>query len=132
MRWWIAERPMDVLARNADGDELLFLHGGTAELYCDYGHLTISAGDYVMLPRGTMWRVECEAPIALLLIEATNPHYQLPDKGMIGEHAIFDPAKIDHLPLYDALRPHAFIPEAVRVLNNGRASVRDRVGHAVK
>src|SRR3546814_3863220 len=35
MRWWIAERPMDVLARNADGDELLFLHGGTAELYCD-------------------------------------------------------------------------------------------------
>src|SRR3546814_15301719 len=92
MRWWIAERPMDVLARNADGDELLFLHGGTAELYCDYGHLTISAGDYVMLPRGTMWRVECEAPIALLLIEATNPHYNLPDKAMVGEDAISAPA----------------------------------------
>src|SRR3546814_740617 len=86
MRWWIAERPMDVLARNADGDELLFLHGGTAELYCDYGHLTISAGDYVMLPRGTMWRVECEAPIALLLIEANNSHYQLPDKEIGRAH----------------------------------------------
>ncbi|HEY9545493.1 MAG TPA: homogentisate 1,2-dioxygenase [Solimonas sp.] len=115
MRWWIAERPMDVLARNADGDELLFVHGGTAELYCDYGHLTISAGDYVMLPRGTMWRVECEAPIALLLIEATNSHYQLPDKGMVGEHAIFDPAMLDYPRLDDAFRAQALRPGAWRV-----------------
>src|SRR3546814_13631045 len=68
-----------------------------------------------MLRRGTMWRVECEAPIALLLIEATNSHYQLPDKGMIGEHAIFDPAMLDYPRLDDAFRAQALRPGAWRV-----------------
>jgi len=100
LRWWTCPRSMDALARNADGDELLFVHGGAAELFCDYGHLAIGAGDYVVLPRGTMWRIECKKPVALLLIEATNSSYQLPDKGLVGEHAIFDPAMLD-LPAID-------------------------------
>ncbi|MGH8445079.1 MAG: homogentisate 1,2-dioxygenase, partial [Solimonas sp.] len=79
MRWWVCERSMDALARNADGDELLFVHAGAAELYCDYGHLALAAGDYVVLPRGTMWRLDVAAPVAVLLIEATNSHYTLPD-----------------------------------------------------
>lgn len=115
MRWWICERSMDVLARNADGDELLFVHAGSAELFCDYGHLAITAGDYVMLPRGTMWRIENDAPLALLLIEATDSHYQLPDKGMVGEHAIFDPAMFDYPRLDDAFRAQAAQPREWRV-----------------
>jgi homogentisate 1,2-dioxygenase len=86
---------MDHLARNADGDELLFIHAGAAELFCDYGHLKLAPGDYVVLPRGTMWRIECRDKVTLLLIEATNASYQLPDKGLVGEHAIFDPAMLD-------------------------------------
>src|SRR6186713_2609421 len=50
------------LARNADGDELMFVHAGRGELYCDYGHLSFEAGDYLLIPRGTMWRVECSEP----------------------------------------------------------------------
>lgn len=115
MRWWICERPMDTLARNADGDELLFVHAGDAELYCDYGHLTLGAGDYVVLPRGTMWRLDVVAPVALLLIEATNAHYQLPDKGMVGEHAIFDAAMLDYPRLDDAFRAQAAQPREWRV-----------------
>lgn len=107
MRWWTCERSMDALARNADGDELLFVHAGNAELFCDYGHLSIAAGDYVVLPRGTMWRIEVDAPVALLLIEATNSHYQLPDKGMVGEHAIFDAAMLDYPRLDEAFRAQA-------------------------
>ncbi|WP_028081613.1 homogentisate 1,2-dioxygenase [Solimonas soli] len=107
LRWWICERSMTELARNADGDELLFVHAGTAELFCDYGHLTIAAGDYVVLPRGTMWRIEVGAPVALLLIEATNAHYALPDKGLVGEHAIFDPAMLDYPRLDGAFRAQA-------------------------
>ncbi len=95
MRWLRLGTSMDHLARNADGDELLFMHTGTAELYCDFGHLGIVAGDYVVLPRGTMWRLECASPIEALLIEATNSAYLLPDKGLIGAHAIFDPAMLD-------------------------------------
>ena len=86
---------MDHLARNADGDELLFVHEGTGDLFCDYGHLAFEAGDYIVLPRGTMWRLECDGARPILLIEATNGRYMLPDKGLVGDHAIFDPAMLD-------------------------------------
>jgi homogentisate 1,2-dioxygenase len=107
LRQWVCPRSMDHLARNSDGDELLFIHEGTAELFCDYGHLSIRAGDYVVLPRGTLWRIECAAPVTLLLIEATNSSYQLPDKGLVGEHAIFDPAMLDYPRLDEAFRDQA-------------------------
>ncbi len=95
VRFWRCTQSMDHLVRNADGDELLFVHRGEAELYCDYGHLSLRQGDYLMLPRSTMWRLEVTAPLELLLIEATNSSYQLPDKGLVGPHAIFDPAMLD-------------------------------------
>jgi homogentisate 1,2-dioxygenase len=110
MRQWTCSRSMDQLARNSDGDELLFIHAGAAELFCDYGHLALAAGDYVVLPRGTMWRIDCAAPVTLLLIEATNSSYMLPDKGLVGEHAIFDPAMLDYPRLDDAFRAQAAKP----------------------
>ncbi len=95
IRAWRMARSMDHLARNADGDELLFVHSGKGDLYTDYGHLPIEAGDYIMLPRSTMWRIDSDAPMDLLLIEATNSSYMLPDKGLVGPHAIFDQAMLD-------------------------------------
>lgn len=100
-RLWRQEKPMDHLVRNADGDELLFIHQGAGDLYCDYGRLGFREGDYVMLPRSTMWRIEPSSPVAALLIEATNDSFLLPDKGLLGEHAIFDPAMFD-TPVMDA------------------------------
>ena len=95
IRWWRLAQTMPGLARNADGDELLFVHAGRGTLYCDFGRLGIEPGDYVVVPRGTMWRIECAAPMDLLLVEATNSSYMLPDKGLVGNHAIFDPALLD-------------------------------------
>ncbi|HEX7006213.1 MAG TPA: homogentisate 1,2-dioxygenase [Alphaproteobacteria bacterium] len=94
-RHWRIEGAMKRLARNGDGDELLFVHSGAGDLYCDFGHLPFRDGDYIMLPRGTMWRVECDGAAEFLLIEATNDSYHLPDKGLVGRHAIFDPAMLD-------------------------------------
>ena len=107
IRHWRPAGAMDHLVRNSDGDELLFIHAGTAELFCDYGHLRIEAGDYVVLPRGTLWRIECTAPVTLLLVEATGSSYQLPDKGLVGEHAIFDPAMLDIPALDEAFKAQA-------------------------
>jgi len=104
IRFWKAPRAMDHLARNADGDELVFIHRGRADLYCDYGHLAVKAGDYVVLPRSTMWRLDCAEPVEALLIEATNASYGLPDKGMLGAHAIFDPAMLDLPELNEAFQ----------------------------
>ncbi|MFL6576513.1 MAG: homogentisate 1,2-dioxygenase [Povalibacter sp.] len=95
VRFWSASKSMDHLVRNADGDDLLFVHRGAADFFCDYGHLSVVAGDYVMVPRGTMWRVEVREPLALLMIEAINSSYELPDKGLLGGHAIFDPAMLE-------------------------------------
>ncbi len=43
-RYWKTTGAMSQLYRNADGDELLFLHEGRGRLFCDYGHLAIEAG----------------------------------------------------------------------------------------
>ena len=101
IRFWRVTGRMNHLVRNADGDELVFVHQGRGALYCDFGHLDFEAGDYIVLPRGTMWRFDCVEPVAALLIEATNATYMLPDKGLVGPHAIFDPAMLD-TPAIDA------------------------------
>jgi homogentisate 1,2-dioxygenase len=95
LRFWQLNADMNCLARNGDGDELLFIHAGCGALFCDYGHMSVDAGDYVVIPRGTMWRLTVTEPIAALLIECTNASYTLPDKGLVGGHAIFDPAMLD-------------------------------------
>ena len=97
---WRASKSMKHLVRNADGDQLLFIHSGSGELYSDFGRFEIIAGDYVLLPRGTMWRVQFGAPMDILLIESTNAGFSLPDKGIVGTHAFFDPAMLD-TPLID-------------------------------
>jgi homogentisate 1,2-dioxygenase len=104
IRFWRVAGKMDALARNADGDELVFVHQGRGELFCDFGHLSFEAGDYIVIPRGTMWRLECAEPVAALLVEATNASYLLPDKGLLGGHAIFDPALLDAPSVDDAFR----------------------------
>jgi homogentisate 1,2-dioxygenase len=104
LRYWHLPGSMPDLARNGDGDELLFVHDGAGDLYSDYGHLAITAGDYLVLPRGTMWRIDCARPMTILMIEATGSSYQLPDRGLVGAHAIFDPAILDVPAIDDAFR----------------------------
>lgn len=100
-RFWRMSGAMQHLVTNADGDELIFVHAGEGDLFCDFGHLAFREGDYIMLPRGSCWRVECKGEAAFLLIEATGDSYRLPDKGMLGGHALFDPAMLDN-PVLDA------------------------------
>jgi homogentisate 1,2-dioxygenase len=95
VRFWKTARSMEHLVRNSDGDELVFIHEGSGDLYCDYGHLAVSEGDYIMLPRGTLWRMEVASPLSALLLEATGDGYGLPDKGIAGQHAVFDAAALD-------------------------------------
>ena len=121
--WRAAAGGMDHLARNADGDELLFVHQGAGELYCDFGHLSFAAGDYILLPRGTLWRLESREPLAVLMIEATNGSYTLPDKGLVGPHAIFDPAMLDVPRMDEAFRAQQSDTEHWRVQVKRRGAV---------
>ncbi len=106
IRFWKLAGPMRALARNADGDQLLFLHSGAGDLFCDFGRLAVRAGDYVYLPRGTMWRLAPDGAASLLTIQCTNGHFTLPDRGLLGPHAFFDPALLDIPSMDEAFRAH--------------------------
>ena len=101
IRHWKTRQAMDHLVRNQDGDDLLFIHDGAGEFFCDWGRLAYRDGDYIVIPRGGMWRIAPSAPTTLLLIECTEGTYTLPEKGILGPHAIFDPAILD-VPAMDA------------------------------
>ncbi|NAW67413.1 homogentisate 1,2-dioxygenase [Photobacterium halotolerans] len=102
LRVWNTTKSMNHLVRNGDGDEVLFIHQGSGQLYCDYGHLTFTEGDYITIPRATNWRIEVDEPVSMLLIEATNGGYQMPDRGLAGQHAVYDPAVLEYARIDDA------------------------------
>jgi len=101
---WRCQTSMPTLARNADGDLLFFIHAGEGDLFCDFGHMPYREGDYILLPRGTMWRLEVKQPTTVLRIEATNGSYKLPERGILGPHAIFDTAALETPKLDDAFK----------------------------
>lgn len=104
LRIWRCDQAMTQLFRNADGDDLLFIHGGSGELFCDYGHLSYRDGDYILVPRSTSWRIEPAEATTMLMIETSNGAYQLPEKGLVGPHAIFDEAVLDVPAIDDAFK----------------------------
>jgi homogentisate 1,2-dioxygenase len=123
VRFWRLDAAMPDLARNGDGDQLLFVHAGGGDFFCDFGHLVLAEGDYLVIPRGTMWRIAPAAAIALLMIEASGSSFTLPDKGLLGNHAIFDPALLDAPRIDDSFRAQqGDMPTRVLVKKRGAVS----------
>jgi homogentisate 1,2-dioxygenase len=123
LRYWRAAGQMDHLMRNADGDELLFIHAGAGDLFCDYGHMPFGPGDYLLLPRGTAWRVTCHGAVDILMIEATNGSFRLPDRGLLGPTALFDPAMLDVPRMDEEFRAQQDLPGPWRLAIKRRGQV---------
>lgn len=104
IRFWETDQNMDHLVRNADGDDLIFIHEGEGDFFCDFGHLNYRDGDYLVIPRGTMWRIEPKSNTRVMFVEVTSGAYLLPEKGIMGPHAIFDPAILDTPVMNDAFK----------------------------
>lgn len=79
--------------RNADADELLFIHAGAGRLETDFGPLAYAPGDYLVVPRGTVYRLAPTSATRVLVVETTG-ELTVPERGMLGQHALFDPAVI--------------------------------------
>jgi homogentisate 1,2-dioxygenase len=94
------QTPMDVFFRNGDGDEVRFIHEGSGTLQTDYGDVQYRRGDYLVIPRGTTFRFLPEGKDTHLVIES-HSEITLPDRGMLGRHAQFDPMvmRIPKLPV---------------------------------
>ena len=43
--------------KNADADELIFIHEGSGNVQTQYGKLAFEYGDYIALPRGTIYQI---------------------------------------------------------------------------
>lgn len=82
----------DVFYKNADADEVIFVHEGTGRVHTQYGQLPFSYGDYLVLPRGTIYSIEFDTPEnRLFIIESFGPisfpKRYLSKTGQLLEHA---------------------------------------------
>jgi homogentisate 1,2-dioxygenase len=67
-------RKMDYFYKNAEGDEVLFVHDGKGVLISPFGRLEFRQGDYVVIPRTVIYKLEFEeGPLRLLIIESASP-----------------------------------------------------------
>ena len=81
--------PMDYHFRNADADEVLFVHEGGGRIETDFGPLHYEQGDYLVIPRGTVYRLLPHQPSRFLVIESVG-EVGIPERGLLGRHALFD------------------------------------------
>jgi homogentisate 1,2-dioxygenase len=68
------DQPQQELFRNADADELIFVHSGRGTLHTMFGPLPFRDFDYVVIPRCTTYRLEFDPAIQpdLLVIESSG------------------------------------------------------------
>jgi homogentisate 1,2-dioxygenase len=80
--------------KNADADELLFIHEGSGKLLTMFGEIPFQYGDYVVIPRGTVYQIEFDSSQnRLLYVESFDPIFT-PQRyrnqfGQLLEHAPF-------------------------------------------
>ena len=80
--------------RNADGDELFFVHEGEGIIETDFGPLEYERGDYINLPRAVTYRIIPRKKDNFFLVMQSKSEFNPPEKGLLGQHALYDPAVI--------------------------------------
>src|SRR3569833_57675 len=60
--------------KNADADEMIFIHKGSGTLKTMYGHLSFGYGDYLVIPRCTIYQISFDnADNRLFIVESFSP-----------------------------------------------------------
>lgn len=80
--------------KNADADEMLFVHKGSGTLRTAYGSIPFEYGDYLIIPRGTTYQLRFDSSDNhLLYIESfgpiKTPRRYRNDMGQFLEHSPF-------------------------------------------
>ncbi len=84
----------DYFYKNADADELLFIHKGSGKLRTFMGTIPFEYGDYLVIPRGMIYQIEFDTTEnRLLYLESFSPIYT-PKRyrnhfGQLLEHSPF-------------------------------------------
>jgi len=84
----------DYFYKNTDSDELIFIHKGSGTLRTMLGNLSFSYGDYLLIPRGVIYKIDFNTDDnRLFIVESHRPIYT-PKRyrnrfGQLLEHAPF-------------------------------------------
>ncbi|TAK34039.1 MAG: homogentisate 1,2-dioxygenase [Saprospiraceae bacterium] len=84
----------DYFFKNADADEVIFVHEGTGTLRTLYGNIEFAYGDYLVVPRGTTYQLEFNGENnRLFIVESASP-VETPKRyrnnyGQLLEHSPF-------------------------------------------
>lgn len=66
----------DYFYKNSDADELIFIHKGTGKLRTHLGNLDFKYGDYLLIPRGIIYKIEFDSEDnRLFIVESRRPIY---------------------------------------------------------
>ncbi|MCG8331608.1 MAG: homogentisate 1,2-dioxygenase [Chitinophagales bacterium] len=64
----------DYFFKNADADEMIFIHQGAGTLKTMYGSVEFEYGDYLVIPRGTIYQIDFKSEEnRLLYVESFSP-----------------------------------------------------------
>ena len=82
----------DYFYKNTDGDEMIFIHEGSGKVITQYGQLPFSYGDYIVLPRGTIYQIHFDTPDnRLFIVESFKPlrypKRYVSRRGQLMEHS---------------------------------------------
>ena len=80
--------------KNADADELIFVHQGCGKLRTQLGNIDFEYGDYLVIPRGTIYQIDFDTSDNRLLISESHHPIYTPKKyrnwfGQLLEHSPF-------------------------------------------
>lgn len=79
--------------RNSDFDEMFFIHDGEGKLETIYGHLEFKKGDYIIIPRGTTYKLFTQVKCKILKVESDS-EFEEPTRGILGPNALYDQTAI--------------------------------------
>ncbi len=84
----------DYFYKNADADEVIFIHEGTGTLRTQLGNIPFKYGDYLVVPRGIIYQIDFDTENnRLFIVESKRPIYT-PKRyrnwfGQLLEHSPF-------------------------------------------
>jgi len=104
-----SDKTQDYFYKNTDADELIFIHRGTGKLRTILGNLDFKYGDYLLIPRGIIYKIDFDTDDnRLFIVESRRPIYT-PKRyrnwfGQLLEHSPFcerDIRRPEELETYD-------------------------------
>ena len=64
---------MSILYRNGNADEVIFIHTGSGLFKSNFGDMELKPGDYLLIPRGVIWKIDVKDEMRILVTESSSP-----------------------------------------------------------